>query len=107
MKHTPKILTLFGALLISSSAWAISDTYATSYKDLDGKSGENLFNAIHTVANNGFKQLSYDNLWTAYEETDLYPAGHANAGKIWDMYSKCSFTYSTNQCGNYSAECDW
>lgn len=103
MKHTTKILTLFGALLISSSAWAVDATYYTS---LNEKSGANLFNAIHTVANNGFKQLSYDDLWTAYEKTDLYPAGHANAGKIWDMYSKCSFTYSTNQCGNYSAECD-
>lgn len=102
MKHTPKILTLFGALLISISAWAVDASY---YTNLNEKSGANLFNAIHTVANNGFKQLSYDNLWTAYETTDLYPAGHANAGKIWDMYSKCSFTYSTNQCGTYSAEC--
>lgn len=102
MKHTPKILTLFGALLISSSAWAVDASYYTS---LNGQSGADLFNAIHTVANNGFNQLSYDNLWTAYEKTDLYPAGHANAGKIWDMYSNCTFTYSTNQCGNYSGEC--
>lgn len=103
MKHTPKILTLFGALLISSSAWAVDASYYTS---LNGQSGANLFNAIHTVANNGFKQLSYDDLWAAYEKTDLYPAGHANAGKIWDMYGGCDFTYSTNQCGNYAAECD-
>ena len=102
MKHTPKILTLFGALLISSSAWAVDASYYTS---LNGQSGADLFNAIHTVANNGFKQLSYDNLWTAYEKTDLYPAGHENAGKIWDMYSNCTFTYSKNQCGNYSGEC--
>ena len=68
MKHTPKILTLFGALLISISAWAVDASYYTS---LDGQSGADLFNAIHTVANNGFNQLSNDDLWKAYEKTDI------------------------------------
>ena len=105
MKHTPKILTLFGALLISISAWAVDASYYTS---LNEKSGANLFNAIHTVANNGFKQLSYDNLWTAYETTDLYPAGHANAGKIWDMYSNCIFTSMTDKdTGSGNKECQY
>ena len=99
MKHTPKILTLFGALLISSSAWAVDASYYTS---LNGQSGADLFNAIHTVAKTGYSgKLSYDGLWTAYKTTDLN-----SAGKIWDMYGGCDFTYSTNQCGNYSAECD-
>ena len=105
MKHTSKILTLFGALLISISAWAVDASYYTS---LNEKSGANLFNAIHTVANNGFKQLSYDNLWTAYETTDLYPAGHANAGKIWDMYSNCIFTSMTDKdTGSGNKECQY
>lgn len=99
MKHTPKILTLFGALLISISAWAVNASYYTSLND---KSGADLFNAIHTVAKTGYSgKLSYDGLWTAYKTTDLN-----SAGKIWDMYGGCDFTYSTNQCGNYSAECD-
>ncbi len=105
MKHTTKILTLFGALLISSSAWAVDATYYTS---LDGQSGKNLFDAIHAVANKGFKQLSYSDLWTAYEKTDLYPAGHANAGKIWDMYSNCIFTSITDKDpGSGSTECQY
>lgn len=99
MKHTSKILTLFGALLISSSAWAVDASYYTS---LNGQSGADLFNAIHTVSKTGYSgKLSYDGLWTAYKTTDLN-----SAGKIWDMYGGCDFTYSTNQCGNYSAECD-
>lgn len=101
MKHTPKILTLFGALLISSSAWAVDASYYTS---LNGQSGADLFNAIHTVAKTGYSgKLSYDGLWTAYKTTDLN-----SAGKIWDMYGGCDFTYSTNQCGSsgYSKECD-
>ena len=105
MKHTPKILTLFGALLISISAWAVDASYYTS---LNEQSGANLFNAIHTVANNGFNQLSYGDLWTAYETTDLYPAGHANAGKIWDMYSNCIFTSMTDKDpGSGNTECQY
>ena len=100
MKHTTKILTLFGALLISSSAWAVDATYYTS---LDGKNGKNLFDAIHAVAKVNYKSLTYSGLWTAYQTTDLN-----SAGQIWDMYGGCDFTYSTNQCGSsgYSKECD-
>ena len=100
MKHTTKILTLFGALLISSSAWAVDATYYTS---LDGKNGKNLFDAIHAVAKVNYKSLTYSGLWTAYQTTDLN-----STGKIWDMYGGCDFTYSTNQCGSsgYSKECD-
>ena len=44
--------------------------------------------------------LSKAGLWTAYATTDVYPTGHAHAGKIWDIYSNCYYTYSTGQCGN-------
>lgn len=56
----------------------------------------NLYNIIkdHTAR-------SYDYLWTAFQTTDDRPDG-----KVWDMYSNCTFTFVTNQCGNYSVECD-
>lgn len=44
---------------------------------------------------------SYDNLWNTYDETDL-----KSNGKIWDIYSNCSFTFSSDQCGSYSNICD-
>ncbi|MDD6641469.1 MAG: endonuclease [Bacteroidales bacterium] len=105
-----KILVSFCFGIISvATLWAATVTEPANlpkyYAAVEGQKSDNLFNAIHTIANQGFSQLSYDNLWTAYEKTDLYPAGHENAGKIWDMYSNCTFTYSTNQCGNYSGEC--
>ena len=105
-----KKLNLFFSLLFVAAALCAATVTEPAelpdyYAAVAGQKNDNLFNAIHTIANKGFKQLSYNGLWAAYEKTDLYPAGHANAGKIWDMYSKCSFTYSTNQCGNYSAEC--
>ena len=56
----------------------------------------NLYNII-----NGHTAISYDNLWTAFQTTD-----DRADGKVWDMYSNCSFTFVSNQCGNYSLECD-
>lgn len=71
------------------------------YASIDGKSGKTLFDGVHTVAKVGYSSLGYAGLWTAYKTTDL----NAN-GKIWDMYSNCTFVYATDQCGNYSSECD-
>lgn len=99
MKHTTKILTLFGALLISSSAWAVDATYYTS---LDGKSGKELFTAIGTTANTGYNgTITYSGIWEAYKTTDVDASN-----KIIDIYSDCSFTPGTNQCGSsYSNVC--
>lgn len=75
------------------------------YSGVDGKSASNLFEAVHTVTIKNFSQISYDGLKSAYATTDVYPSGHDNAGKIWDMYSNCAFTFG-NTCGSYSVECD-
>lgn len=107
MKKTIFVLL---AALATISIWAAGVTpqseLPTYYKNLDGKSGADLFSAVTTVTRTGFKTLGYDGLWTAYKVTDVYPEGHPLAGKIWDMYSSCEFTYSKNQCGGYSDECD-
>ena len=73
----------------------------TYYKDIDGKSGKSLFDAVHVVAKVGYSSLGYSGLWTAYKTTDL-----RDNGKIWDMYSDCSWTAGSDQCGGYSNECD-
>ena len=71
------------------------------YVAMNGKSGKALFDEVHAIVKVGYSSLGYSGLWTAYQTTDL------NAdGKIWDMYSNCDFTYSKDQCGNYSNECD-
>ena len=67
--------------------------------------------ALHTIIK-GHTVISYAGLWTAYYTTDDKPNG-----KVWDMYSDVpdgtpngnppySYTFGTNQCGNYSAEGD-
>ena len=76
------------------------------YSGVDGKSASTLFDAVHTVTIKNYSSLSYKTaLPNAYATTDVYPSGHTNAGKIWDMYSNCAFTFG-NTCGNYSDECD-
>jgi len=70
------------------------------YDNANGLSGAALKTALYTIIKD-HTVLSYDNLWTAYPSTD-----ERQDGKVWDMYSNCSFTFGTDQCGNYSGECD-
>jgi len=95
-------------MLVLAFALQLFAVDATYYTSLDGKSGTTLFSALKTVSGTGATQLSYTpGIWNAYSATDLYPADSVGkAGKIWDMYSNCTWTYSTNQCGTYGVECD-
>ena len=72
------------------------------YDAADAKNTNQLRLALKGIVSQGHSALSYADLWWVYEYTDMNPA----TGKIWDMYSNCSFTLSTNQCGGYSSECD-
>ena len=107
MKNIKNILSsiqfflLTAVLLLSTPqfTWAITSSY---YSALDGKSGATLFTQIGTVANTGYSgTLTYSGIWTAYNSSDKN-----SSGKIWDIYSNCTFTYSTSQCGTYSNVCD-
>ena len=78
-----------------------ADYYATAYK----LTGTALRLALHNIIYS-HTDKTYAGLWTGYKTTDL-----RSDGKIWDMYSDIpggtppySFTYSTDQCGNYSGE---
>ncbi len=93
-----KSLLLFSALLtiLSLSARPKDGHYA----GLDNKSNQNLWDAIYTVTQVGYSDLSYDGLITAYQKTDV-----DDNGQLIDMYGGCSFAFSKT-CGNYSGECD-
>lgn len=95
------VLCSFFVLLMAAKTVTPAASLPTYYKDINGKSGKSLFDAVHVVTKVGYSSLGYSGLWTAYKTTDL----RAN-GKIWDMYSDCSWTYSSDQCGSYSNECD-
>jgi len=81
------------------------------YDPANGMTGVPLQAALHNIIK-GHTVISYSGLWTAYYTTDDKPNG-----KVWDMYSDIpdgtpngnppySYTFGTNQCGNYSAEGD-
>lgn len=71
------------------------------YTSADGRAGTDLIKALQSIITNGHQVVSYDGLWTAFRQTD----NTAN-GRVWDMYSNCTFTWGSDQCGNYRDECD-
>ena len=91
----------FFALSLFAKSVTPAASLPTYYNDINGKSGKSLFDAVHVVAKVGYSSLGYSGLWTAYKTTDL-----RDNGKIWDMYSDCSWTAGSDQCGSYSSECD-
>ncbi len=70
------------------------------YNSASGLSGTALQSALHNIIDN-HTVLTYNFLWTAFKTTDDLPNG-----KVWDMYSTCTWTFSSDQCGNYGGECD-
>jgi endonuclease I len=93
-----KLITFFSLFFSLYLNAAIPAGY---YSSAEGKNTEALRSALQTILSNGTTDVGYGGLWTAYAITDLN-----SSGKIWDMYSNCSFTYSTAQCGTYSSECN-
>lgn len=89
------------SILLFSFFFSYAEIPAGYYNAADGKSAAALRTALKTIITNGHSVTSYAGLWTAYKTTDV-----TASGKIWDMYSNCTFTYSTDQCGSYSNECD-
>ncbi|MBQ8721643.1 MAG: endonuclease [Paludibacteraceae bacterium] len=71
------------------------------YMDIEGKFGATLKTALNNIIKN-HTDVGYGGLWRIYKETDY------KDGKVWDMYSTCNWTYSSDQCGGggYSDVCD-
>lgn len=118
MKHRLHIFSLIlTALLCSASLWATinnntptsaANLKSTYYTGANNKSGSALFSALSTISTGvtySYNKLTYDNLWTAYITSDVYPTGHAHAGKIWDMYANCYYSTS-DHVSQMKAECN-
>ncbi|MDR1737833.1 MAG: endonuclease [Candidatus Symbiothrix sp.] len=83
-------------LLFSASAQIPAGYYNSAF----GKKQAALKTAMYNVIKD-HDELTYKDLWTAFQTTDV-----RNDGKVWDMYSNCTFTFVSEQCGNYNAVCD-
>jgi endonuclease I len=86
-------------------AWSIPANY---YSTVNTQRGAALKTVLYTKISASNTIGSYASVWTSYNTTDKQPNG-----KIWDIYSTTmhtppafEYTYSTNQCGNYSIEGD-
>lgn len=104
------VFSFIALLFVAQVAWAADVTLPADipdyYSAADGKSGTNLYKAVNTITNVGFKSLGYDGAISAYQKSDVYPSDSVGkAGMLWDMYGGCGFT-SGNECGNYNKECD-
>lgn len=71
------------------------------YVDAEGSKKDVLKTRLSTIINSEAKTISYDGLWTAYKTTDV-----REDGKLFDIYSTCSFTLGSKQCGSYKNVCD-
>ena len=119
MKHRHHIFSLVFAvvLLLPLPVRATISSYTPTtaaelknsyYTNLEGKNGSTLFSAVVTATGgvkHTYTKLTYDELWTAYITSDVYPTGHAHAGKIWDMYANCYYATSAHVT-QMKAECD-
>lgn len=81
--------------------------YLEYYASVNGKSGAELKTALFEIIGNP-NVISYSEIWTAFEKTDLKPDG-----SVWDMYSDIpngkpvyAFTFNQNRCGTYRREGD-
>ncbi|MBO7259264.1 MAG: endonuclease [Paludibacteraceae bacterium] len=71
------------------------------YTNAKGKSKEALKTALSNIISSNYKQWSYDKLYTIYAESDV-----TDDGKVWDMYSTCTWTPGQKKCGSYKNVCD-
>ena len=92
MKH--KRLFRVAIAIVAVTAWmgANATIPAGYYSTLDGKGGQALKDAIHTLAMQ-HTTLSYGSLWGYFTETDCRPE---NPNQVWDMYSDRVFYFRGN-----------
>lgn len=87
--------------LLAITGYTLAQAPAGYYNGAVGKTGATLKTQLYNIISNGYVTQSYDYLYTTYETSDV-----TSTGKVWDMYSTCSWTPGLKTCGNYSAVCD-
>lgn len=87
--------------LLAFSGYAFSQVPAGYYNAAVGKTEAALKTQLYNIISNGYVTKSYDYLYTTYQTSDV-----TSTGKVWDMYSTCSWTPGVKKCGNYVTVCD-
>ncbi len=79
----------------------LAQASAGYYSAAEGKSEAALKTQLSSIISAGYKDQGYDGLWNVYKTSD-----NTAEGKVWDMYSTCTWTHGQKLCGNYSTVCD-
>jgi endonuclease I len=85
------LFLLMAFVFLWGNVTLFSQAPANYYQNLDGKNQATLKTALYVSITN-HTELSYSELWTAFQTTDTRADG-----KVWDMYSTCNFTFATDQ----------
>ena len=91
---------LFFILLLVPATLAFAAAPTTYYDSAEGQSSDNLRYALQSIIE-GHTVVSYAGLYDVYKTSD-----NTASGKVWDMYSTCTWTHGQKKCGEYSAVCD-
>ena len=93
-------LSFLNTLLVLSFA-LVAQVPSGYYDKASGKTEAQLKTTLYSVISSGYVTKSYDYLYTIYATSDV-----TSDGKVWDMYSTCTWTPGQKKCGNYSTVCD-
>ena len=91
---------LFFILLLVPATLAFAAAPTTYYDSAEGQSSDNLRYALQSIID-GHTVVSYAGLYDVYKTSD-----NTASGKVWDMYSTCTWTHGQKKCGSYSNVCD-
>ena len=97
-RHT---MLLLAALITIGAAAAVPEGTGSYYQGADGKTGAELKTALCGIIYNRTKELTYNELWTAFMTTDVRADG-----KIWDMYSGVTSYTPVTSGSTFSKEGD-
>ncbi len=91
----------FSFILLSFSLYIFAVEPTGYYNAAVGKTEAALKTQLYSIISTGTANVGYDGLYNIYPTSDL-----TADGKVWDMYSTCSWTHGVKKCGNYSVVCD-
>lgn len=92
-----KLLFIF---LVLPTGMLFSAPPAHYYDQAEGQVSDNLRFALQSIID-GHYDVGYGGLYNVYVTSDTKPSG-----KVWDMYSTCTWTHGQKKCGSYSNVCD-
>lgn len=98
MKTSTTLLTLLSLFFVFTLSAQIPAGY---YSKAEGKAEAELKSELYRIISSGYVDKGYDGLYAIYATSDI-----TADGKVWDMYSDCTWTPGQNKCGSYKVVCD-